>query len=87
MIKASCAGRQCPRKGKGRVSVRSKGKVIRFKRYERNFRPGSKIAFRVTYPERTGRYFSYTIRRGKRPLKTYRCLVPGSSKPVACPVE
>ena len=30
MIKASCAGRQCPRKGKGKVSVRSKGKVIRF---------------------------------------------------------
>ena len=71
MVKSACVGRDCPKKAS--VSLRSKGKSIRFKRYERRFRPGSKIAFRVTYPKRVGRYTSITIRK-TGPVRVNRCL-------------
>jgi len=39
----------------------------------------------VTRGDAVGKFTRFRIRRGKAPLRADRCLVPGSSRPVACP--
>ena len=52
IVKATCAGRGCPKTRS--ASTRSKGRLIRIRRLERVLRAGTKIAIRVSYPERIG---------------------------------
>jgi len=73
---------------KARVEVSCKGcgkRVKRGRRVSLNFRKalraGSKLTIRVTRGGEIGAYFSYKIRKGKRPVETQRCLNPGSKKP------
>jgi len=73
---------------KSRVEVSCKGcgkRVKRGRRVSLNFRKalraGSKLTIRVTRKGEIGAYFSYKIRKGRRPVETQRCLNPGSKKP------
>ena len=49
--------------------------------YRKALRPGSRVFVRVTRGGEIGAYFSYRIRKGKRPVETQRCLNPGSRTP------
>jgi PKD repeat protein len=84
-----CSGRSCPAKSlRGKVKA-SRGKatgVVRFKRMERYLPAGTKIQVAVTQKDMVGKYTRFTIRRLALPARTDRCVLPGSSRPVACPV-
>lgn len=48
--------------------------------FRKRLRAGNKLIVRVTRGGEIGSYFSYRIRKGKRPVETERCLNPGSRK-------
>ena len=82
LVSVTCRGRDCPkRKGS---STRSKGRVIRLKRYERRLRAGTRIGIRISHSALVGKYTSFVIKRRRRPARKDMCLPPGTRKPVAC---
>ena len=84
-VTVSCSGRDCPKSKKS--SAKSKGRRIRFRRLERHLRSGTKIAVRVTYEGRIGKYTLFVIRRLRGPTRKDLCLMPDKRKPVRCPSE
>lgn len=48
--------------------------------FRKRLRAGNKLIVRVTRGGEIGAYFSYRVRRGKRPVETQRCLNPGSRR-------
>ena len=48
--------------------------------FRKRLRAGNKLIVRVTRGGEIGAYFSYRIRKGKRPVETQRCLNPGSRR-------
>jgi large repetitive protein len=83
-VVVSCKGKGCPKKKK--VIKQGKGPALRFKKFERAFKPGTKIVITVTKPGFLGRHTTYTMRRGAGPKRVDLCLAPGAKKPTACPV-
>ena len=78
-VAGSCSRRACKATRSG-----AKGSPVRLKRMERAYAPGVVLTIRVTAPDATGKLVQIRTRRGKPPLRTDRCLGPGSAKPVAC---
>jgi PKD repeat protein len=83
-VVVSCKGKGCPKKKK--AIKQGKGAALRFKKFERAFKPGTKIVITVTKPGFLGRHTTYTMRRGAGPKRVDLCLAPGAKKPTACPV-
>jgi PKD repeat protein len=82
-VAVSCKGKGCPKK---KTIKQGKGAPLRFKKFERAFKPGIKLVITVTKPGFLGRHISYTMRRGAGPKRVDLCLAPGAKKPTACPV-
>jgi PKD repeat protein len=82
-VVVSCKGKGCPKTKK--VTKQGKGAPLRFKKFERHFRPGVKIVITVTKPGFLGRRTTYTMRRGAGPKRVDLCLAPGATKATACP--
>jgi hypothetical protein len=51
----------------------------------RLLRPGTVLRLYVTRGNAVGKFTRFRIRRSKAPSRADLCLVPGSSRPVACP--
>jgi hypothetical protein len=83
IVRVRCAGRDCPARS-GRRRVRETG-VVRFHRFERWLRPGTRLAVFVRRGDEIGKYTRFAIRAGDRPLRTDRCLLPGGQRPARCP--
>jgi DNA-binding NarL/FixJ family response regulator len=79
-VRVRCTGRSCP----PRVPRRT-GALQRFPELERPLRAGVVIEVFVTQPGTYGRYTRLRIRRGAAPVRTTRCVLHGSSRPVRCP--
>jgi hypothetical protein len=79
-IAVKCAGDHCPRRRVAVVAV-----VVHLRPYERVLRAGTRLEIRVTRRSSIGKYTRLVIREGQAPLRRDRCLMPGSSRPVACP--
>jgi hypothetical protein len=79
-IAVRCAGDHCPRRRLAVVAV-----VVHLRPYQRVLRAGTRLEIRVTRPSFIGKYTRLIVRRGQPPLRRDRCLMPGSSRPVACP--
>ena len=79
-IAVKCAGDHCPRRRLAIVAV-----VVHLRPYERVLRAGTRLEIRVTRPSFIGKYTRLIVRRGQPPLRRDRCLMPGSSRPIACP--
>jgi large repetitive protein len=79
-----CKGKGCPKTK--RVSKRGKGRMLRFKAFERRFRAGTKLIVRITKPGFIGRQSTWTMRSGKGPKRVNRCLAPGANRATKCPV-
>lgn len=62
----------------GRAVKRGRRVSVNFRK---RLRGGSRLIVRVTRGGEIGSYFSYRIRKGKRPIEAERCLNPGSRKP------
>ena len=79
-----------------RVVVRCRGGGCRFfsrstgssriHELERVLRSGTRITIRVTRPDTIGKHVLIVIRDGSAPRRRDACLMPGSTRPVRCPV-
>jgi hypothetical protein len=86
-VKATCKfkKKKCPRKARKAFTKRNARGTVALKKFTRvPLRPGTKITVRVTKPGFIGAVKILTIRKGKDPSVTDRCLPPGAKKPVAC---
>jgi hypothetical protein len=79
-IAVKCTGAGCPLR-----SLSIPRAPARLRPFERFLTAGTVLQVRVTRPGRIGKYASFRIRAGSAPLRTDRCLMPGSTKPAACP--
>jgi PKD repeat protein len=86
-IELRCAGRGCPTRRVRKLVKSKSGKPLttRFKALEGALPAGIRISVLVTRNGVVGKYTRFTIRRIKLPVRTDRCLMPGSGRPVACP--
>jgi hypothetical protein len=53
---------------------------------ERFLAAGTRFQIAVTQQGLVGKYTRFTIRRIALPTRTDRCVLPGSARPVVCPV-
>jgi hypothetical protein len=81
-IRLVCGGRTCPFR---RRSLRGHARV-RLRSLEHFHRAGTRIEIRVTGAGLIGKFTGLVIRAGRRPARRDRCLMPGSARPVRCPV-
>jgi PKD domain len=81
-VQVRCKGRSCP---VGAVARTSATRVVRFSRFQRRLRAGTRIEFFVRKGNRIGKYTRFIIRAGKAPRRVDRCLFPGKSRPERCP--
>ena len=91
-VQVKCVGRGCKTKSESRVvaaSTKSKpvsGAVtLSFARFERALRAGVTLQVRVTMSGQIGKFTSFTVRRGKLPVRKDQCVLTTSSKPFTCP--
>ena len=78
-IAVRCTGRGCPLR-----SLSIPRAPARLRPFERFLTAGTVLQVRVTQRGRVGKYASFRIRAGSAPLRTDRCLMPGSAKPAVC---
>ena len=77
-----CRGGGCPYGLKRFTTRRDRTRVHSL---ERRFRAGAVIEIRATKQDRIGKYVRLRVRRGIRPARVDRCLMPGVRRPVRCP--
>ena len=58
---------------------------LRVRKLERLLLPGVRVRLYVTQRGAVGKYTKIRFRRGKAPVRTDRCLIPGAPAPVQCP--
>ena len=81
-IAIRCRGRGCPYALKSFTTHRDRTRVHSL---ERRLRAGTVIEILATKPDRIGKYVRLRVRRGMRPARVDRCLLPGVLRPVHCP--
>jgi hypothetical protein len=81
-VAARCVGSGCPVR-----SVRVASAPARLRPFERFLPAGTVLQVRVTSAGRIGKYASFVIRAHSAPLRRDLCLMPGKSKPAACPTR
>jgi hypothetical protein len=75
-------GRGCPFKTRRRAATTGR---VRLPRFRHLLRPRARLQIFVRAPGVIGKYTAFRIRAAKRPVRTDRCLMPGSStKPTRC---
>ena len=79
-IAIRCRGRGCPARRWARTTA-----LTRIARFQRDLRAGTRLVITVTKRRRIGKHTMIVIRAGKAPTRRDRCLMPGSTRPVACP--
>jgi hypothetical protein len=91
-VQVKCLGRGCKTKSESRVAAAStKSKTVSgavtlsFARFERALRAGVTLQVRVTMSGQIGKFTSFTVRRGKLPVRKDQCVLTTSSKPFPCP--
>jgi hypothetical protein len=91
-VQVKCVGRGCKTKSESRiVAASTKSKAVSravtlsFARFERALRAGVTLQVRVTMSGQIGKFTSFTVRRGKLPVRKDQCVLTTSSKPFPCP--
>lgn len=82
-VEIQCRGRGCPFRKLVRTARPQTLRVRRFAR--RILRPGAVVQVWVTSSGEIGKYTRLRIRKGRRPTRVDRCLMPGSKRPARCP--
>jgi PKD repeat protein len=85
-VLARCTIRGCPRRHTTARAV-SAVRTLRLRSLERRYAPGAVLEVYVTLPGRIGKYVRFTIRRGRAPARSDRCLGPGGTQPIPCPAS
>jgi hypothetical protein len=81
-VRIRCSGKGCSFKRKALAA-----KLINVRGLRRTYRPKATIEIRVTKAGKVGKYTKLRTRRGKAPVRSDRCLMPGKTKPSLCPVD
>ena len=81
LVTVNCRGKGCPVSRRRKRVTRGS---VRFKTFERFLRAGVKLEISSRKPNTIGAFTRYTIRAGKFPARTDRCLPPGRERPVRC---
>jgi PKD repeat protein len=76
-----CRGEGCPFRLRRRVAETGR---VRLSNFPRVLVGGARIEVFVRATGVIGKYVSFRIRAGKRPVRTDRCLMPGASEPTRC---
>jgi hypothetical protein len=85
VVTCKVAAKKCAGKaGKEFTKKKVSGTVSLGVYLNQKFVPGTKIAIAVTNPSFIGELKTLTIRKGKAPRLTAKCLAPGKKKPVVC---
>jgi PKD repeat protein len=86
-VELRCAGRSCAKHRVRKPVKASSGKpgTVRFDEIEGRLRAGTRLQVLVTQKGLVGKYTRFRIRRMRPPVRTDRCLMPNSTRPVACP--
>jgi PKD repeat protein len=89
-ITIRCTGRSCPFRKQVRAvpsgaSSRTAA-TVRVRRLERLLLPGVRVRVYVTKRGQVGKYTRFRFRAGNAPVRTDRCVMPGSWVPAECPV-
>jgi hypothetical protein len=79
-VRIRCRGKGCAFKRKAVAA-----KLINVRALRRTYRPNATIEIRVTQAKKIGKYLKLRTRRGKAPVRSDRCLMPGKTKPKRCP--
>ena len=79
-VEVRCRGRGCPARAWARASV-----LTRVRSFEARLRAGTRLDISITREGWIGKHTTLVIRRDRSPKRLDRCLLPGSSKPTACP--
>lgn len=80
-LRVKCSGGGCRTRAQ---TLRSRGKLIALRRFQRSYRAGAVIQVFVTKSGRVGRYMRITIRKGKSPLRRDGCLSGSGRRPTRC---
>ena len=87
-IEVVCSGPRCPVHSQLRkvpsVKKAAAG-ALTFARFQRSFPPGVSLRIRVFAPGVVGKYTTFSIRRGKLPLRSDACVNATERRPVVCP--
>lgn len=87
-VEIRCGGTGCPA-GLERKTVRTAtgrgSRTIHLSRFERFLKAGTVLRVAVTQTGMVGKYTRIRIRRIALPIRTDRCLLPDTGRPVACP--
>jgi hypothetical protein len=81
-VAVRCRGGGCPVR---RLAVAASG--TRLRRFERALRAGTRLVIKVTKLGYIGKWSTITIRRGRAPTRSDRCVFPGERRPVRCPAR
>jgi PKD repeat protein len=82
LARVRCLGKGCPKAVRRK---RSKGKLLRFKTFERSIPAGARLEVFVVRDKRIGKYTRFKLRPGNFPLRSDACVLPGKRKPRPCP--
>jgi hypothetical protein len=81
-ISVRCRGRSCPTHRLAMAAA-----ATRLHRFERVLQAGTRLQIKVTKPGFIGKWSVITIRRGRPPARSDRCVLPGGRRPVRCPAS
>ncbi len=88
LAQLTCKGGACPFK-RVRRTIKTKSRTgsatIHFKQAERSLRAGVELQVAVTQEGMVGKFTRIKVRRMALPLRSDRCLLPGSTRPSTCP--
>ncbi len=84
-LRISCTGRGCPFRSRSRRLKRNQRTLTLSRPLGRaRLRPGARLEVRITLPGTVGAVAVYTVRAGKAPARSDRCLSPGAKRPTRC---
>lgn len=86
-LRMSCSGRGCPFRTRTRKLKRSQRSLTVSRPLGRaRLRPGARLEVRITRPRTVGILARFTVRAGRPPARSDRCLRPGAKSPTRCPL-
>ena len=80
-ITVKCSGKGCPRKS---VATATATKVTRISQFQRVLPAGIKLRITIAKPGYISKVTTISIRKGKAPLRSDQCQVPGEKKLLRC---
>jgi hypothetical protein len=79
-ITVDCSGKGCPRR-----SVARAARVIRIPQFERALPAGVRLRIAIAKPGYITKVTTISIRKGKAPLRSDQCRIPGEKRLFRCP--